>query len=566
MLSRMSEILTITDQRELYMQFFNMLQDEAPFLSAELYLFPNDERRIKTFRYIKGRLYEKSFLYHEMEDSLIEEVFIDKTEGSYEVSDLFNKRSLIKNTYYFDEGAKYITYYPLLETSKLHAVLVLLYEDEWKEDLSEYIELLNIRVSMNEMVSKLKSDKLYYQKILHHKKIYPYNIQTLNKDMRKHHDSSEVSKPKTIKSEGKYYELTKVDEENGFLMDVSGEIELKISEQTAYRDFDTKLNTLNKLSKDMSSIEDYSLIQVQFESVYLLDVTKQLLEVFKRNQLFRSENSIYILVNHTDKRVLNKHIRETKDQLSNIMTFEYKLGVLRVPIDVKRDILDMLQIVTDSEHEFYDKKTHKAVVNTLVTKKQIISKIQNDSYELKFHPIVNTRNQLEGYLVTHGIDSETIKDKRIELLITQYTLESIRRVEKRAKFFINVSDELVKTNEFLDVLKQFRHFQDYYKDITFIFDTAHSEAEQYLLSKESKIARKSVEMIYQDEKDVDYLFQNIVYDNYSKEYIHFLGSLEDKGIIPIFEVAEKSDLQYVVDNGIGFVYTKMAQDVLIVKG
>jgi hypothetical protein len=247
------------------------------------------------------------------------------------------------------------------------------------------------------------------------------------------------------------------------------------------------------------------------------------------------------------------------------MTFEFSLGVIRYPNDVKKEIIQMLQIVSDSDYEFYEKNIHIDVINTLVIKKQIIEKISNQTYELKFHPIVNTKNQLEGYLVTHGIDERTIRDKRIELLIIQYSLETIQKVKKKTRFFINVSNELVKSIEFLDVLKQFRNFDSFFNNVSFIFDEANTESEEYLIKKKSKISRRSVESLYKQQKKVDFLFQNIIYDGYSREYVRFLSELEDKGVRPIFEVASKNDLQFVIDSGIGFVYTKMAQDVLIVK-
>ncbi len=566
MLNQLSSILNTNDYRDLLTQFFAALSDEVPFISAELYLFPNNERKITTYRSIKERLYEKKFFYSDMNDTLIEEVFADKEYVKYFASDLFNKRSMIKNSYYFDEGAKMIEVYPLVNVSKLNGVMVLLFEDEVTNDIELYMEFLNAKLSLLYASEQAEKEKLYYKKILLNEKIYPYNTMDVNKELLNHHNNAEVSIKRVIKNDGKYYELTKIDDESGFMRDISNEIDLKIENAKAYKDHDTSLNTMNKLTQIINETDEYALLEIKFNSVYVLDVSKVLMDHFKRTQLFRSNESIYILFNTNDKRLLNKSLRIVKEALQTIMTFEYKVGVVRVPNDVKKNCVKMLKTVTNSDYDFYSKKVHTDVVNSLVIKKQIIDKISNDSYELKFHPIVNTKNQLEGYLVTHGIDSETIKDKRIELLMIQYTLRSILKVKKRAMFFIEVSDELVKSTEFSDVLKEFRNIKDFYKSISFIFDTVGTDSEKYLSKKESKISRRSIESLYKQEKQINYLFQSILYDDYSKEYIEFLSSLEYKGITPIFEVERKDDLQFVVDYGVGFVYTRMAQDVLIVKG
>jgi len=501
-----------------------------------------------------------------MNDTLIEEVFADKDYVKYFASDLFNKRSMIKNSYYFDEGAKMIEVYPLVNISKLNGVMVLLFEDEVNNEIELYMEFLNAKLSLLYASEQAEKEKLYYKKILLNEKIYPYNTMDVNKELLSHHNNAEVSIKRVIKNDGKYYELTKIDDESGFMRDISSEIDLKIENAKAYKDHDTSLNTMNKLTQVINETDEYALLEIEFDSVYVLDVSKVLMDHFKRTQLFRSNESIYILFKTNDKRLLNKSLRIVKEALQTIMTFEYKVGVVRVPNDVKKNCVKMLKTVTNSDYDFYSKKVHTDVVNSLVIKKQIIDKISNDSYELKFHPIVNTKNQLEGYLVTHGIDSETIKDKRIELLMIQYTLRSILKVKKRAMFFIEVSDELVKSTEFTDVLKEFRSIKDFYKSISFIFDTVGTDSEKYLFKKESKISRRSIESLYKQEKQINYLFQSILYDDYSKEYIEFLSSLEYKGITPIFEVERKDDLQFVVDYGVGFVYTRMAQDVLIVKG
>lgn len=566
MINQLSSILSNNDYRTLFTEYFASLQSEVPFVAAELYLFPRNEKKITTYRSIKGRLYEKSFSYNDIEGTLIEDIVIEKEEKRLLASELFNTKSLIKDSYYFDEGAKMLYVYPMIEVSKLNAVMVLLFEDEFEIDLTIELELLSAKISMLYAQDKVEKDKHNYKKILLNERIYPYQVTDINDELLNHHISTDYSKPKVIKNDGKYYELHKINDSEGYLKDISNEIDLRVNEAEAYKDKTTLFNTMNKLMKDIEELSQYSLIQIKFSNAYELDVSLTLRKLFKRGQLYRSNHSALVLFPSSDKRVLNKNLRLIKDSLKTIMTFEYQIGVIRYPVDVKTEVLSMLDAITDSDSEFYDKNLHMKIVNTLTEKKRIIQKIEKENYELKFHPIINTKNQLEGYYVSHDIDQMTFEDKRIELLIIQYTLRTIQKVGKKTRFFIDVSDELVKSQEFLNVLKDFRHFEGFFKPISFIFDCNDTTAEQYLIQKESKISRRSVEALYQKQKKANYLFQNIIYDNYSKEYIHFLSSIEDKGIIPVFEVESREELQYVVDYQIGFVYTKKAQDVLIVKG
>ena len=548
------------------MDFFNALQDDYQFIAAEVYIFPPYIRKIDSFRYIKGRLYEKSFSYKDMDNTLVEEIFVNKKKVSVHSSDLFSKKSLAKDSYYFDLDANLVVAYPLIEGRRLNAVITFSFSEEIDIDLSDLVEFINIKLTMLNSIQKELMEKETLKTILLKQGVHPYKVgKDLSKELLNHHNKAKIGETKTIKNDDKYYDLIKMDSESGYLADITTEIGLKISESLAYQDPDTKLNNINKLQRIIEANKNYSVLEISFKDVYLFDVTKSMLKLFKRSELFRSESSIFVYFEHSDKRLLNKSMRLIKESLGNIMTFEYHFGIVRVPNDIEKDVLKFLRIITLSDNDYYDKLDHIDVVNVLVTKRVIIDKIKNESYELKFHPIVNTKNQLEGYLVTHGIDHETIKDKRIELLITEYTLKTIRRVKKRVNFFIDVSEELVKSDEFLTVIKQFRQNSELFKRIFFIFDSVGTEAEEYLVKKESKIARRSVESLYKQEKTVDFIFQNIVYEAYSDEYIDFLGKLEEKGIIPIFEVDNKRDLQFIIDNKIGFVYTKTAQDVLIEK-
>ncbi len=563
MLYQLSSILHINDYDELLTTYFSMLQDEAAFISVELYLFPKMKREIISYRFTNGYLYKKAHKLTDMEDTILEEQFVEKEFTQYMGSDLMQKRSLAKESYYFDEGAKMIQAYPMIEISRLNASMVLLFEDEFEIDVSDAIEFLNAKLSILFTSEELKEEKLYYQKILLNEKIFPYKVDEINDELKKHHQTAENTKKKVIKNDGKYYELTKIDVESGYLKDISYEISLRVSEQEAFRDQETRFNTLNKLKQSLEG--QYSIIELQFEETYLHDVRKKALDLYDRQQLFRDENKIFVLLDFTDKRLLNKEVRSLKDTLGNIMTFEYSIGVIRVPVDVKKDPLKLLQAITDSEYEFYDAKEHKKMIGLLVQKKNVIDKISANRHELSFHPIVNTRSRLEGYFVSLGIDEVILEDKRVELMLVHYAMEQIRQIKKDVIYFIKISDALCKTKELEDLLKQYKHEQDLFKKVTLIFDSIGTRSEEYLLWKQSKIARNSVEALFKQEKIVDYLFQKIAYEDFNKEYFAFLSRLEDKGIIPVFEVDTKEELQYVIDYGIGFVYTKNAKDVLIEK-
>ncbi len=566
MINKLSNILKQNNSRDLFMDFFNALSIDYQFNAAEVYIFPPFIRKIDSFRYIKGRLYEKSFDYKDMDNTLVEEIFVNKEKVSVHSSDLFNKKSMAKDSYYFDLDANLVLAYPLIDGNRLNGIITFSFADELDVDLSSFVEFINIKLTMLNSIEHELQEKETLKKILLKQGVHTYKIgKDISEELLNHHNNTKIGETKTIKNDNKYYELIKMDSASGYLADITTEIGLKISESLAYQDPDTKLNNINKLQRMIDANKNFSVLEITFKDVYLFDVTKSMLKLFKRSELFRSESSIFVYFDHSDKRLLNKAMRLIKESLGNIMTFEYQFGIIRVPHDVEKDILKVLKIITISDHDYYDKTDHIDIVNVLVTKRVIIDKISNESYELKFHPIVNTKNQLEGYLVTHGIDTETIKDKRIELLITEYTLKTIKRVQKRVDFFIDISEELVKSDEFLTVIKQFRQNTELFKRIFFIFDSVGTEAEAYLVKKESKIARRSVESLYKQEKTVDFIFQNIVYEDYSNEYIDFLGKLEEKHIIPIFEVDNKRDLQFIIDNKIGFVYTKTAQDVLIEK-
>lgn len=527
-----------TTYRDVLTNFFNEFSnDSLTFVDC----FIVEEQEVVTrYRYKKGRLYEDNFTFKDIDDTIIEEMMINPKEQYIYQPQLFldikSKKNYVGNMLYVK---------PIIVDNQVHGLLSL-HLTETVDNISDLVTLaqkllmLKANLKVTKELSRLKI-------VLNNEDINLFKVSELSSKIKKLFINDNLEDPVKIKE--KLYKMYKLNSTYGYLVNVSNEESLKHEKEEAYRDRNTSLNSFNKFLKEYSDNSSVTVIEIQFATSYIYDVVKALKGI---NNIYQTENGIYIVLDSHDKRKLKSQLNVIKNMLSKVKTLKYLVGVLRVGKDVKNFNKELLNSITKSNTEFYDKELFKTEIYNINRKQIAYNQLKQATYEHKRLNIMSLNN----HLVAHYFPLvDRFDDNRMELLKLIDLLNEVMSYKDSIPLMIEISDELLESYNMVEELEKYKLTSKLYSKLTFVFNKKHSSFEMYLHEKNVKIGRKSFEEVVSRKIGADYLFLDVPYERTSNYLLELLSKYQNDSIVmPIFRVKDRSDLMYLIDNQVGYVY------------
>ncbi|QVK20203.1 hypothetical protein KHQ82_07675 [Mycoplasmatota bacterium] len=575
---QIANIFKSNDYRKIITEYNKLIVDRIDFFDSVIYLFNVDhdinDTYINSFRFIKGRLYEDIVNLESFSNSLFELVYLSKETQELVMPSLYKYKDIFKDIYYDNLEYEQVIAVPFLEGVKVIGVCIFRFKEitEYDKNIVEmFVELLNIKLSalrtneetileLESLMDILSTEKMISYYIKENIKIDSFSV-TEKSIIKGNHLTLQSLERKSLIFElsNKTYRQVFISKNVGYLRDITEEVKTKRNIITdVYYDKESRLYNKNKLLLEIKKKESFSLIKINFNLTYLLDVKKQLIEVFNDNIIAFVNNEIIIYLEEIDKRKLKKIISELDARLFTIATLEYKIGCLIFPKDTKNkeDIFQVLDAITNDKFIFYDKKQFIKTKNENLKKRMIVESIKSNKISLEFYPIIGFNEYVASYYVKHNFKLEVLKDKRLELILLEKIMKRISLLNEKYNFIIDISDVLISNHDMVEFIKSLRIRKCLKERLCFKFDIHNIEFIEYLRKNNIKIARnKGVDKLFTD-CYADYMFVECVYTERSNPFLDFLGQLEGREIVKsIFITKSINDYNYLKEQQVGYIIT-----------
>ncbi|XMB87351.1 hypothetical protein RJG79_06010 [Mycoplasmatota bacterium WC44] len=577
-LYQLSNILQANDYRKLLTEFSDIINSYIPFNDSTFYLFDNsvnsitEKYQVKCYRYIKGRLYDDIISFDNFENSILEQLYLNKETIILDSSRMHEFKDFFKNDYLSQLNYKQAIGLPFINGLQVYGGIVIKFSNECElpyEVLELACELLNaklitLNINKNEL-EKLKSLSMMADK----ENITTYsisNLDNINDEINfiiKGNHSTLVSTDKTsliFNLRSKVYRQVVIDKSSGYVMDITDEINThrKVLNDVYY-DVEYKLYNKNKLQEEMKLSDEFTLIKLSYDNTYYLDVKKIVQKMFSTDLNSIVDGDIIILTRISDKRKLKKMISDLESELATVLTLDYDIGLISYPKDLnnKEIIIDILDTITKSSEHFYNKSVHFRKENRLIKKINIINAIKENKIELYYYPIIDLNEKLVAYYVKLANFHEEIDDKRLELRLLKLILNRVLKKLGNYEFIVDISDKLINNYDMIRFLDELNLEKNLTRKLCFAFSTNNDSFKTYLRKKKIKVAfNGDIEVFYKEKLKTDYYFAHCIYDDYSNPYLDMLSKMEGLGITkPIFTTHKIEDFNYLVENQVGYLIT-----------